>query len=580
MRLRRTLLLFVAVASASLSSAEIRYTVTPMPDDGKLQVQMSFNAPAGAFEVQMPNWSPGTYFLQGFGRNVADFSALDGSGNVLNVEHPADNNWTASLAQAGRVTITYTVPSQISEDAMHYSGPPTYLYVVGRKEEDCRLRLNTPRGWKIAVGLDAIGDSYFDYSAPDYDVLADNPVTMGDFIELRYTSHGKPITIAMHGALRSSVDREKIIRVCKEITDGQGEFFGGLPFSKYIWHFLILSGPDGAAGTEHSSSTQIGLAQGIGPESIRVLAHEFFHVWNVKRIRSRVLGPFDYTELPKTGALYWLEGVTDYYASLLTYRYGTLDQSAFLGDLVQNTTQVRINRARFEVSPYESSMRVGRRGNNNQIDYYSYGWVVGLCLDIEMRDRTNGERSLDDVMLALWEICRDGRPGFEEDEIRKQYVRFGGVAMGEFFDEIVMNPGELPLEEQLAKVGYLLTEDKVPYVDNGFDALPFIGTGQVWIRAVRESAASAGLERGDILLEVNGKRVLATDFRDTARAVIAELAGARIGTALRLTISRNGEEHEINVVPVEAFRSEWKVEDVANGDAKALALRKGWFSGA
>lgn len=577
MLLRRTALLFVAITVAALASAEIRYTVTPTPDESKLSVEMSFSAPAGAFEVQMPNWSPGTYFLRNFGRSVADLRVLDGSGNLLDVEHATDNSWTASLDQAGRVTITYTVPAQISEDAMSYNGPSTYLYVVGRKGEECKLRLNTPRGWKIAVGLDAIGDSYFDYSSPGYDVLADNPVTMGDFIELRYTSHGKPITIAMHGALRNDVDREKIIRVCKEITDGLGDFFGGLPFNKYVWHLLILSGEDGAAGTEHSSSTSIGLAQGIGPESIQVLAHEFFHLWNVKRIRPRMLGPFDYTELPKTGALYWLEGVTTYYASLLTYRYGPLDLSAFLGDLVQNTTWLRIDMTRFEVSPYESSTRVGRRRNLDQL--YYYGWVVGLCLDIEMRDRTNGERSLDDVMLALWEICRDGRPGFEEDEIRKQYVRFGGVAMGEFFDEIVMNPGELPLEEQLAKVGYLLTEDKEPYVDNGFDTLPNIGSGRVWIRAVRESAASAGIKLRDILLEVNGKRVVATDFRDSAREVLAELSKTKVGTAIRLKVRRNGEEHEISVVPVQAFRTVWRVEDVADGDAKKLARRKGWFTG-
>ncbi|MCH8978030.1 MAG: M61 family metallopeptidase, partial [Armatimonadetes bacterium] len=407
MSLRRTMLLFVAVAAASLSSAEIRYAVTPMPDEGRLQVEMSFDASAGPFEVQMPNWSPGAYMLREMGRNVSELTATDGAGNPLTVVHPADNSWKASLSTAGRVTITYSVRGQMSEGAMHYSGPPTYLYVVGRKEEACRLKLKTPRGWKIAIGLDAIGDSYFDYTAPDYDVLADNPVTMGDFVELRYTSHGKPITIAMRGAPRNEVDRDRIIQVCKDITDGQGDFFGGLPFNKYIWHFSINPGQDRAGGLEHLSSTQIGLAQGIGPRSIRVLAHEFFHLWNVKRIRSRVLGPFDYTELPETGALYWLEGVTDYYASLLTFRDGVLGESAFLGDLVSNTTAVRNNEARLEVSPYESSMRVAEtndgRGNSNgyQISYYSYGWVTGLCLDLELRDRTDDDNELAVILTTV-----------------------------------------------------------------------------------------------------------------------------------------------------------------------------------
>ncbi|MCH7903308.1 MAG: M61 family metallopeptidase [Armatimonadetes bacterium] len=583
MCLHRTLSLFALVAVAALSSGEIRYTVTPMPDEGKLLVSMSFIAPAGAFEVQMPNWSPGAYMLRDMGRSVSEFHAMDSSGNTLTVEHASDNSWSANLEHAARVFIAYTVPNRISEGAMHYSGPPTYMYLVGRKEEACRLRLDTPRGWKIAIGLDAIGDSYFDYTAPDYDVLADNPVTMGDFIELRYTSHGKPITIAMRGAPRNNVDRKRILRVCKEITDGQGDFFGGLPFSKFIWHFNVTPGQDGGGGLEHLSSTQISLAQGIGPRSIRVLAHEFFHLWNVKRIRSRVLGPFDYTELPETGALYWLEGVTDYYASLLTYRFGTLDQSAFLGDLVSNISNVRNNAARLEVSPYESSMRVGEtnngRGNSNgyQISYYNYGWVTGLVLDIEMRDRTNGERSLDDVMLALWEICKDDKPGFVEEEIRRQYVRFGGS--DDFFDDVVMNPGQLPLEEQLARVGYQLTADQVPYVDNGFDARPGFGSGSVTVRRVSDSAASAGLKVGDVVLEINGESVQGTDRRDTMGKVRAALSEAKAGTAIRLKVRRDGEEHEISVVPVEAFRSVWKIEDVANGDEEKLALRKGWITG-
>ncbi|MCH8977690.1 MAG: PDZ domain-containing protein, partial [Armatimonadetes bacterium] len=187
------------------------------------------------------------------------------------------------------------------------------------------------------------------------------------------------------------------------------------------------------------------------------------------------------------------------------------------------------------------------------------------------------KRSLDDVMRALWEICKDDRPGFREDEIRQQYVRFGGSR--EFFDEIVMDPGQMPLEEQLAKVGYRLSADQVAYVDNGFDARPAFGSGQVRIRNVRDSAASSGLKVGDTLLEVNGESVQGANFRETFGKVRAALAGAEVGTAIRLKVSRDGAEHEFSVVPVEAFRSEWKVEDVANGDARKISFRKAWITG-
>ena len=180
-------------------------------------------------------------------------------------------------------------------------------------------------------------------------------------------------------------------------------------------------------------------------------------------------------------------------------------------------------------------------------------------------------------MRALWEICKDDKPGFQEDEIRKQYVRFGGS--GAFFDQIVMDPGQMPLEEQLAKVGYSLSAEQVPFVDNGFDARPAFGSGQVRIRRVRDSAASSGLKVGDTLLEINGESVQGAGFRETFGKLNAALAGAEVGTAIRLKVSRDGAEHTFNVVPVEAFRSVWRVEDVADGDAEKLALRKGWITG-
>lgn len=465
---RRLLAALLLSLASGLSLAEVKYTVLPLPEQNRLKVQVDFESKAGALEVQMPNWAPGAYILSMPGRNVQDFVWKVGASEVTS-EKVGENTWKANLAQAGTSGITYTVPCQLSSGAMHFSGPPTYVYVVGRKEESCRLTLNVPEGWKIAVGLDGSGKVY---TAPDYDVLADNPVTLGDFVELSYSSLGKPHTIAMRGAPREQIDKDKIVKVCKHISEAQADFFGGLPYSKYVWHFNVTPGQDGGGGLEHLSSTQITLAQGIGPRSVRVLSHEFFHLWNVKRIRSKVLGPFDYTALPKTGALYFLEGTTDYYASLLLTRYGWFDDKVFYGDLISNTSAVRGNAARLEVSPYESSMRVGEasngRGNSNgwRISYYNLGWLVGLVLDIELRARTNGRRSLDDVTRALWDLCKNDKPGFEEDEIRKQCIRFGGQAMGEFFDRVVMRPGELPLEEQLAKVGLKLLENKEPTEGN------------------------------------------------------------------------------------------------------------------
>lgn len=572
---------FALSVLVSLSFADIRYTVTPMPDVNKVKVQMSFDAKAGPLELQMPNWAPGAYILSMPGRNVADFAFKDSAGAVA-FEKVGENTWKASLARGGTVSVDYTVPSTMTAGAMHYSGPSTYLYVVGRKEEDCKLSLNVARGWSIAVGLDGSGT---EYHAPNYDVLADNPVTLGNYIELNYSVRGKPHIISLRGAPRAQVDQKKILDVCKHVTKAQADFFGGLPYNKYVWHFNVIPGTDGGGGLEHLSSTQITLAAGVGPGSVRVISHEFFHLWNVKRIRSKVLGPFDYTVLPKTGALWWLEGTTDYYASLLLLRYGWMDEVAFHNDLIRNLNSVRNNPARLEVSPYESSMRVGEanngRGNSNgwRISYYNLGWLVGLCLDIELRALTQGRRSLDDVTRALWDLNKNpNRPGFEEDEIRKQCVRFGGPAMGEFFDKVVMKAGELPIEEQLKKVGLELAQVEESYVDPQFDLAPIFGGGNgVRIARVRGGAETAGLMADDVVLEVNGASIASGSSQEALGKASAAVRAAGAGSALKLKVRRVGEEKEFSVTPVEAKRSLWRVIDGKVVDTEKIALRKGWY---
>jgi predicted metalloprotease with PDZ domain len=581
---RRAFLFALCAFACSAVQAQIRYTVEPVTGKNRLTVRMSFECQGGEIELQMPNWSPGAYILGFPGRNVADFKLLDRNAEAVAFTHPADNSWKATVP-AGTLTAEYSVPSTFADGVIHYSGPSTYLYVVGRKEEACRLTLDAPKDWKIAVGLDQVGESRNVFRAPDYDTLADNPVTMGDFIELKYTSHGKPMTIALRGALRASVDQAKITKVCQQIADSQGDFFGGLPFNKYVWHFAVTPGSDGGGGLEHLSSTQISLAQGVGPRSIRVCAHEFFHLWNVKRIRSRVLGPFDYTQLPKTGALYWLEGVTDYYASLLCFRYGILSEQDFLGDLIQNTTAVRNNESRLRVSPYESSLRVGEtnggRGNSNgyEISYYNLGWLVGLCLDIELRSRSGGVRSLDDAMRVLWTMCKDDNPGFEEGEIRSIMLQLGGPTMGDYFDSVVMRPGELPLEEQLGKIGLRLASVERSWTDAGFDIAPLSGATGVRVSRTRNSINQSVLTN-DQILSIGGAEIKGATTQEAMASASAAISALKPDAAVTMRVRREGKDLEVTFTPRTAVAKEWRVTEAADGDATKLALRKSlYFAG-
>jgi predicted metalloprotease with PDZ domain len=432
---------------------------------------MEFDASAPTVELRTPSWS-GMYVLQNSWKTLQNVSVVDEMGLPLTVTHPQGDTWMVTTENHKRIRVRYERPiakarfdsdqAASDVDAVHYGRPPVYLYVVGRKEEPCTLELLVPSSWKIAVGLPSAGetDGHPTYKASNYDELLDNPVTMGKFLEERYTVLGKEHVIALRGPGENWVDPQKTLEMARFVSQIETDFFHGAPYPFYVWHFWVYEGPSLAGGTEHSSSTEMHLSTELGPPVLQGMAHEFFHLWNGKRIRPKALGPFDYTRLPQTGALWWLEGVTDYYSMLLPYRYGAWRRDTFLQTAVEQVNAVRDNDARFEVSPYDSSYRIPEAGGRDfyKVNYYPTGWVLGMLFDIELRVRSDGQHSLDDIERALWDLCKDNRPGFDEGEIRRQLIRFGGEDMGALYDQWVLKPGELPVEKELGKIGLEMPE--------------------------------------------------------------------------------------------------------------------------
>ena len=462
----------VIVAAQRPASAEINYFVRPSADLQTVSVKMKVPTVGGSpIEVQLPSWMPGYYVLENFWQSLKEVKATDAEGHALTVAHPKGDTWSVDPGQSASVTIEYTRPLPHGEDAFGIfsgdaetaliQGTQVYLYAVGRKEEQCTLDVEAPANAQAAIGLEESAPGK--YTALDYDTLADCPLTIGKLRIANYTVRGIPHTIAVRGRVRANVDMQKALKLMRFISTAESDFFDGLPYRKYVWQINASLIPDGGGGLEHASSSQDFMAVSMGTAAVRGLAHEFFHLWNVKRIRSQALGPFDYTVLPRTGALWWLEGVTDYYASLLPYRYGWYGDKELLGNAAYTIAAVRNNANRLHVSPYESSLRVadadGGKGNSNGylVSYYEEGWVLGLMFDIELRARSEGKVSLDTVERALWKQYQVGKPGFEEDEIRKQLILAGGEEFGPLYDAWVMKPGELPIEAQLAKIGLLLT---------------------------------------------------------------------------------------------------------------------------
>lgn len=572
-----TLLLLALAAGAQ---ADIAYTVTCQPDKTNLHVSIRIPNTKNGTTVQIPNWGPGSYRLVDNFKNVQNFSAKDGNGGTLTFTNDV-NTW--KISGADTTVIEYDMQSFPIDGAMHWSGPATYMYVPDRKTEACTLDVVAQSGWTAYVGLDkAKGGNGNQFVAPDYDVLADNPVSIGNLTVDTYKSRGKDHFIVMRGKPRSDVDRAYLIKACKYVSDMETDFFGmKAPYNHYVWHFNVSDNYDGAGGLEHLSSTQIQLASGVGPRVVSVLAHEFFHLWNVKRIRSSVLGPFDYTQLPQTGALWWLEGVTDYFAHYLLYRYSWWGRESFYKDILDNLNQVRNNPARLTVSPYEASYRVREasngRGNSQgyQISYYPYGWIAGMILDIELRDRTDGKYCLDDVEHNLWELCKDDQPGFPEDQIRTELVKLAGIGMGQFYDNVILKPGEVIVEQQLAKVGLAIQEKDETYADDGFTGAPNTDAGGIVVQSVAEFAREQ-LRAQDVITKIGD--VSFSGSRKNMQVAFNEVqAKLKVGQPITLSLKRGTELISATITPAQATRKVKTIVEVENPSPKMIALRDGWL---
>ncbi|NUL82796.1 MAG: M61 family metallopeptidase [Armatimonadetes bacterium] len=578
--MRKTSALLLALVSLCLAAeAKFEYTVKMNPDEQRLEISIRTPVSGDSSDYQMPNWAPGAYILAENHRRVENFKVTDDDSKELTFEKPNNYTWRVSHPGQSAIVLSYHIRAAITNGAVHYSGPSTYLYAVGRKTEPCLLRLSVPQGWKTAIGLDELEPGSNDYIADSYDILADNPVSMGDLIIDEYRSGGKPHFIVYRGAGASVVDRDYVKRACKHISDFQIAFFGGAPFNKFVWHFNVSRGGGGAGGLEHLTSTQISFGSNVTNSAVSVFSHEYFHLWNVKRIRSKTLGPFDYTILPRTGALWWLEGVTDYYAHLLLFRGGWWGKELFFNDVIGQVRSYRSMAARTEVSLYEASEKVGDanngRGNSSgfRINYYTGGWVAGMCLDIELRSLTNNRHSLDDVMRALWEICKDDKPGFEEDEIRKQMVRFGGEAMGAYYDKIIRTPGDMNIDEQLAKVGLVLENKVETTVDSGITYLVEEGAYPK-VRFTR-GAASDALETDDLILSVNGSSLEGKNKTEMEALMTAHIDQAKPDSAINLKVRRSGEAKEVSVMPTSRNRTVTRI--VEQDDPTKARAREAWF---
>ena len=581
---------------------EVEYTVSmPRPHTHLFEVSARLRYPKAApaaVELVMPVWTPGSYLVREFGRHVQDFAAGDGAGRALAWAKSDKNTWRVETNGAREVRVRYSVyaneltvrTSELNDRHAFWNNANLLMYPHGFLGAPATLRVEPFGDWKLATGLPAAEGAANAFRAENFDVLYDSPFLAGDLRVLSFDVAGVPHRVVVEGEGR--YDAERLRRDVQKIVEAEVAMMGDTPYRDYT--FLLMLGERGGGGLEHLNSTAL-TAKRFGfstPDDLRdvhtLFAHEFFHLWNVKRLRPDALGPFDYTRENYTRLLWVAEGLTSYYESLFVRRAGLMSERQYLDVMAREIEKMQATPGRLEQSAEESSFdawikhyRPDENTVNSAVSYYDKGALVGLLLDLEIRGRSAGARSLDDVLRALYEEFGKKGRNYTAADVQRAAERAAGAGLEDFFRRYVRGREELDYDAALAWAGLRLDRASTaagrPAADEAFLGATFAGDGeQIVGRAVLPGALvlktvpagtpayEQGLSAGDEIVAVDGFRAprestgVSGGSRGARDFLNARLADRRPGDEVTLTIFRGDELRTFKVKlgsrPAAAYR--------------------------
>lgn len=525
----------------------------------QFRVTLTIAEPAAEQALSLPVWIPGSYLVREFARHLSGLEARQGSRAVPLVQRDKAS-WVAGCRGRGALVVSYLVhafdtsvrAAYLDAQRGFFNGTSVFLRVHGREQDPQQLTFGKlPRGWQIATALPTAGKAW---QAADYDELVDHPVELGRFWRGSFKAAGVPHDFVVAGAL-PGFDGERLLADCKRICETQIAFWHGRrkpPFERYV--FLLNATEDGYGGLEHRASTALIASRRDLPHAamkpgadgyvtlLGLISHEYFHTWNVKRLKPREFVRYDYTQENYTGLLWFFEGFTSYYDDLLLRRAGLIDEARYLRLLAKTVNNVLGTPGRAVQSVAQASFdawvkyyRPDENTINATVSYYTKGSLVALALDLTLR--AEGRGSLDDVMRALWQ--RSGGGPIAESDIAAVLEQVGGRSYRKEIAAWVHGTSELPLKTALAALGVAWTED-APTLAQRLGARLGEAGGQLKLQAVLRGGAAerAGLAPGDELIALDGWRLRRIDDLAALRAFERPLPllAARDQRLLELTL--------------------------------------------
>ncbi len=582
---RFVLVLWMAVARCA---AGTNYTISLVsPEQHLLQVQILLPEGAAQRELQLPVWNA-LYQVRDFAQYVNWIRAKDRAGLSLAIRALDKSRWQIADAQGGAV-VEYQIfvdspgpfGAQFNSHHAFLNLAQVLMYPVDGRNGPLAVRFSqVPEGWHIATPLASTPDGAF--SAESYDRLVDSPVEIGLFRESNFEEGGGHYRVIVD-AEPGDYDMEKIAAMLHKVAAAATGWMEDRPFDSYMFLYHFPRGP-GAGGMEHAYSTAIALnAEALvkSPAALAsVTAHEFFHLWNVKRIRPQTLEPVDYTKENYTRALWFSEGCTSTAADFIQLRGGLLDERRFEQDLAAGIGELERRPAHLTQSAEESSLDAWLEGDayyrrpERSISYYNKGELLGITLDLAVREASHGQASLREVFQWMNQnYARKGRFFRDSDGVREAAEAVSHADLGWFFAKYVSGTEEIPWNDFLRGVGLRLEEKQNPVADAGFVASRnFDGPMTVTTVTAGSDAERAGLQAGEAILEINGKMAAQEFSEEMARLK----PGDRIVVKVR---GRRGGERELKWKAGSREEVTYELKDIENVTAGQRTRRVAWLKG-
>ena len=577
-----------------------------------IEVELAGKSSEEFIEFQMPRWSPGRYAVFDFSKNVQEVQARGAAcpadqkceQKPVAVRRADDQTWQVRAMGNQTLSLSYKVFSddlsgtfsQLDERHANFNGGSIFMYIVGHKPDPVSLQINAPPGWRIINGRTERTDQRV-WQFPNYDILIDTPTEIApDWKMEEFKVDGKTYRVVVHSFGDEGGKRPQLVRDIEKIVRAETRMWGPPEFDSYTFLIHFAADDRSGDGMEHLNSTQIIDSGTLADESsyegvTGTVAHEFFHVWNVKRLRPVELGPWDFTRPLATRSLWIAEGITNYYGHMMLRHAGLWTDAQILERLGNTIGGIENAPGSKWMSPEEASLIAPLQDRsvnaqrvdlaNTAVSYYPKGETIGLVLDLLIRGRTRGKKSLDDVMREMYKRFYLESPnatyylrgrGYAGEDFERVATEVAGFDLHEFFERYVRNAQTPPYEEALSGVGLRLVREEASEPFTAGISMDWEDQSALRIGSVRHGSPAelAGLSQGDVITAIGGERVTPDNWQ-------AVLNRHKRGERVPVTARRDRRTIQTFITLGAPERFEFRIEERQDATPQMRALREAWL---